>query len=327
MKIELFFEKVRRKLWGKVVKYSRNKRFYPFIYRSYWHFLFNGNKMEANNSCYYTAQPNKGAGIGHQMANWIAGYWFARQFELKFAHIPFSSEKWEVFLGFGIDEISVATLLTKGYSKVRLPMFDEFNEAELALQKKIIVSYGNNKVIFVAEQDQFYKDQFGNISEIKNKFYKNETRKNEILKYSKEYHNIAIHVRRGDIVIGQVNQDPGLLMRWQDNDYFVKVLRQVLAQTNNDKPIAIYLFSQGTKKDFPEFDEFPNINYCLDWSAEESFLHLVYADVLITSKSSFSYKPALISNGLKVVPNGFWHGYPQNDTWLVASNDGILNKN
>ena len=25
---------------------------------------------------YFAAIPNRGAGIGHQLANWIAGYWF-----------------------------------------------------------------------------------------------------------------------------------------------------------------------------------------------------------------------------------------------------------
>jgi len=47
---------------------------------------------EANNIGYYTAVPNRGAGIGHQLANWIAGYWFACQFGLEFAHTPFASE-------------------------------------------------------------------------------------------------------------------------------------------------------------------------------------------------------------------------------------------
>jgi hypothetical protein len=50
---------------------------------------------------YFAARPNAGAGIGHQLANWIAGYLWAQQFGLKYAHIPFSNSKWEYFLGFG----------------------------------------------------------------------------------------------------------------------------------------------------------------------------------------------------------------------------------
>ena len=56
-----------------------------------------------------------------------------------------------------------------------------------------------------------------------------------------------------------------------------------------------------------------------------SFAHLVYADLLITSKSSFSYKPALMNTGIKVSPGNFWHGYPQNDPkWILCANDGTF---
>lgn len=255
MTISVFIEKLQNRLKFKLVKYIRNTPLYPFIYRSYWHFLFTSRNFKSEGFCYYTAQPNKGAGIGHQMANWIAGYWFAQQFGLPFAHIPFSNEKWDTFLGFGNGEILVAELLKKGYKKVRLPLFDEFNETEVALNKKIIASYSNRNVIFIAEQDQFYRDQFGVMDDIKKKFYAAAERKNDKLIYSKDFFNIAIHVRRGDIVIGQENQNPNLLMRWQGNDYFEKVLRKTVDYIKTNKPIAIYLFSQGEIKDFPEFNE------------------------------------------------------------------------
>ena len=59
-------------------------------------------------------------------------------------------------------------------------------------------------------------------------------------------------------------------------------------------------------------------------SAQDSFLHMVYADLLITSKSSFSYKPALLSNGIKVCPKYFWHGYPDTEDWILCDNNGNL---
>ena len=57
-------------------------------------------------------------------------------------------------------------------------------------------------------------------------------------------------------------------------------------------------------------------------NAQDSFLHLVYADLLITSKSSFSYKPALLNNGIKICPKNFWHGYPKSEKWILCENDG-----
>ena len=113
-------------------------------------------------------------------------------------------------------------------------------------------------------------------------------------------------------------------MCWQDNGYFEKVLSATINNLGTDKPIAIYLFSQGEKKDFSEFEKFQNIRFCLDMSPQESFLHMVFADLLITSKSSFSYKPALLSNGIKVCPENFWHGYPKTNDWILVDENGIF---
>src|SRR5690606_20370463 len=115
----------------------------------------------------------------------------------------------------------------RGYKKVLLPLFDEFKQSDLALIRSIINSYNDQNVVFVAEQDQFYFDQFGVLDELKKKFYKAEARKNDKLLYSKETFNIAIHIRRGDITVGQKNKNPNLLMRWQDSQYFEKVLKKV----------------------------------------------------------------------------------------------------
>jgi hypothetical protein len=314
--------KIQNKLWQKMISFARNKKIYVFLYRSYWYYSFQKKSVRCKNSSYYAARPNPGAGIGHQMANWIAGYWFAEQFELSFAHIPFSSSKWETFLGFGEGEIAVEDLVKRGYEKVTLPLFDEFNQKEVALIRKIIVSYSNQKIVFVAEHDQFYRDQFGVMEAIKQKFHTALARNKDQLIFDKEFFNIAIHVRRGDIKIGQENKNPNLLLRWQGNDYFEKVLLRVVDNIKTNKPIAIYLFSQGEKCNFPEFSKFRNLYFCLDMSAQDSFLHMVNANLLITSKSSFSYKPALLSNGVKICPQIFWHSYPETKDFILADDNG-----
>jgi hypothetical protein len=323
----LLIERVKNRLWSKIVNYSKNKNFYSKLYKSYWHLLLDNDGHIGTTVNYYAASPNPGAGIGHQMANWIAGRWFAEEFDLQFAHIPFSNSKWESFLGFGEREKNIEELLSMGYIKVKLPLFDEYNLAEVELQKRIIASYSNKKVIFVAEQDQFYKNQFGVIDFIQEKFYGATARKQDQLIYDQSHFNIAVHVRRGDIVVGQENQNPNLLLRWQGNDYFVKVLENVLNKLETSKPIAIYVFSQGVENDFEEFLTFKNLCFCLDMDAQDSFLHMVFADLLITSKSSFSYKPALLNRNIKVSPKDFWHGYPKNKNWIQVDNEGNLNNN
>jgi hypothetical protein len=322
MSLFLFNQKVKNRIWIKIVSIFRNSSLYPYLYKSSWNYIFNNHKLVNQNSNYYTCRPNPGAGIGHQMANWIAGYWFAKEFGLKYVYSPFSKPAWDEFLGFSQNEPVVSELVKVGYQKVRLPLFDEFNSSEVELQKKIIASYNNKKVIFISEQDQGYRDQFGVMESLKQKFYYAPARVNDQLFFDKKFLNIAIHVRRGDIVIGQQNKNPNLLLRWQGNEYFVNVLRNVLSILKAEKPIAIYLFSQGETEDFAEFNQFDNLQLCLEVSPMNSFLHMVYADVLITSKSSFSYKPALLNNGIKVCPKEFWHGYPNTDDWIIVQNDG-----
>lgn len=302
-------------------------------YVSYRHMKKNeGFINDARNvDAYFSARPNPGAGIGHQMANWIAGLRFAELFHLKHAHIPFSSQtkpfvanEWDRFLGFGEKEITVKELVGKGYRPVLLPLFNENNAEELEIIKKIIASY-KGKVVFIAEQDQFYKNQYEAIDQIQERFYQSSSRINDNLIFLKDHFNIVIHARRGDIGRKKSQDNPNLSMRFQELSYFTNVLDALLENIHTDKIIDIYLISQGRREDYKEFDKYENIHYCLDMNEISSFCHMVYADALITSKSSFSYKPALLNrNGVKICPYEFWHGYPKHKDWILADNNGTI---
>lgn len=333
MKMREFTYKLYNKLRAEFVLSVFTKKDYETYcsrYASYHHMKHGNPKcQESFESAYLTARPNPGAGIGHQMANWIAGYWFARYFNLKFAHTPFSdienpltANQWDSFLGFGNDEVQASDLIKKGWKKVILPLFNEFDENQVSIIRRIISSYSGEKVVFYLEQDQFYHDQYSVMDDIKRKFYKIHDRSSERLEYDRNEFNIAVHVRRGDIVQKSDENNPNLTMRWLDNDYFVQALRYTLSIIHTDKDVHIYLFSQGEKEDYAEFNAFPNVTYCLNMGAQESFLHMVYADVIITSKSSFSYKSVLLSDGLKVCPKNFWHGYPESSDWILLDDEG-----
>lgn len=311
-------EKIYRKLHAKVVPTLG-----LWAYPSYWRYRIKGACQNPDKSGFYLAAlPNPGAGIGHQLANWIAGYWFARLFGLKFANLPFSTKQWDNFLGFGLGEEQTSDLVKRGWKVRRIPRFKETNQEEVQLVKDIMSTYNGQKIVFLCEQDQFYKDQYGVMTDIQRKFHTNPMRKTEKLQYSTDHYNIAIHVRRGDIMSDPTN--PNLVMRYLSNDYFEKVLSQVVDMVATDKPVHIWFFSQGKPKDYPEFAHFPNLHWCMDMGAQESFLHMVYADLLITSKSSFSYKPALLNRGIKVCPENFWHGYPKTSDWVMVDNEGMV---
>ena len=315
MKVEKFFKTIIKKIRFKIIYFTLNKLIYNYLYKSYWNYIFSKERRACFENFYYSAEVNEFAGIGHQINNWISGKWFAKKFGLNYAYSPFSSSEWDIFLGFGENEITVNELLKMGFKKVRLPLFDENNLSEVELQKNIINSYFNCKVVFVAEYDQVYKNQIGEVETLNEKFFKSSSRIYNDLSFDKNFLNIAVHIRVGDIF-------PKYKNRYLNNEYFINVLRKLLGAAKTDKPIAIYLFSQGNINQFVEFKQFDNIHFCLDVNPIVSFLHMVYADILITSKSSFSYKPALLNKGVKVCPKDFWHGYPQSDDWWLVENDG-----
>lgn len=325
----VYKDKIYRKLhhifWHKL----RPGRWSLFLYPAYWRYRLMPNKQNVvleKAEVYLTQEPNKGAGIGHQMGNWNAGYWFAQRFGVKYAYSSFSNPAWDEFLGFGEGEITAQELLSKGYKKRRLPYFDEKSENDMQMIQGMIDAYRNQKVVFFLELDQFYEAQYGAMEHIKQKFHHAQARNQEKLIYQENCLNIAVHIRRGDIVIGQTTQAPGLTKRWLTTEYSANVVKELVSVIPKDKPYQIYVFSQGMPEDFPELNDMPNLTYCLDMSAKESFLHMVKADILVTSKSSFSYKPALLSDGIKICPPNFWHGYPEKEEWIVVDNDGTFTR-
>ncbi len=304
-------------------------------YKSFHHCLKTGIQAQKKSTLtnYLAAIPNPCAGIGHQLANWMAGYYYAKLFGLKFAHIPFSNEhyplqanKWEEFLGFGEGESDFKSVKKEGYKVVRLPLFNFDDKWQKETIQDIIASYADRKVVFLCEQDQFLKDLYLISDDLKKKFRKASCRKNDKVQYDNSYYNIAVHVRRTVIIDGKkIEESPEIReMRWLSNDYYEKVLKQVLDTIQPNKPIAIWLFSTGKAEEFAEFAKYGEVHFCNDMDEYMSFAHLIYADLLITSKSSFSYKPALMSNGIKVCPRNFWHGYPDALDWVLCENDGIF---
>lgn len=143
-------EKAKRKARRITVSKVRGTKLYPYLYPAYWYSKI--AKPSGNlDTLYFTTRPNPGAGIGHQMVNWIAGYWFAKQFGLRFARSPFPSPQWEDLLGFGCGETTVKELMKSGYKVRRLPCFAENSDTDLQRIQNIINSYAGRRVVFLAE--------------------------------------------------------------------------------------------------------------------------------------------------------------------------------
>ncbi len=322
------WEKARLKFTILLNRKVANTPFQFSIYRSYWHYKFAGKNKAVNNEAakthYLTEKPNYGAGIGHQLSNWNAGLYYAELFNVQFAHSPFSTEKWDSFLGFGEGEVKAKDLESnKQFKVVALPAFDSANHHQVQLVKNIVASYKQNNILFYLVPDQYYEKQWETYKILSRKFFNAAARKNDKLIFTAGNLSIAIHIRRRmKIESLEVWKSRGL-----ENDYYANVLRKVLATVKTDKKIDIYLFSQGPVEDFPEFSDFENMHYQMEMGPVESVLHMINADILISSKSSFSYKPVLISKGIKIVPETFWHGYPPTNDFILADNDGNFDTN
>ena len=311
-------EKLHRRLRGYYVRFIEKKAWRLWLYPSYWHYRLKGMQDTGDlSTLYHASYPNPAAGIGHQISNWAA-----ELYGVKYAYYPFANKQWEELLGFGAGEITFQELRRKGWRVRRLPRIrhDDIKEAELNC--RIVKSYAGKKILFLAELDQFFFDLPKLQKIMQEKYYAADDKRDNNLVYNAEHFNIAIHVRRGDIL---ANLDhPQLKMRYLANDYYERVLEMALEKIESEKPKHIYLFSQGGPEDFPEFQRFPNLHWCMKMSAYQSFEHMVHADLLITSKSSFSYKPALLSHGIKICPPHFWHPYPTSSDWIIANNDGTF---
>lgn len=308
------------------------KRIYPLFYKSYRH--RNKKSVSKTSENYLAARANPRAGIGHKIANWVSGYWFAKQFGLKHAHIPFcdnyaprgEASWWEGFLGFYQDETTVADLVSQGYKKVRLPKFEDNNPEDLAMIRSIVDSYNDSKVVFLLEQDTFKRDTSVGIPILREKFYSCPKRKEENLSYDDCCFNIAIHVRRNVVINNRTIDEPEEIKkrRYTGVEYYITVLESILNSIQLERPVKIYLFSQADPKEFDVLKKYGEVKYCFDMDEKASFLHLIYADLLITSKSSFSYSAAVLSNGVIVGIPDYWQDYPQADNWFVPTTEGEL---
>lgn len=322
--------KIYRKIHWTIYKSTNYSKYLSYLYSSYRHRNYKALSDNCDN-IYMTQRPNDGAGIGHQIANYNNGLRWSQYFGLKHAYYHFADENWDKFLGFGQGEESVEELKKRGWKVKTLPYFSE-DEKDLELIRMIIKSYGGQKIILNINLDQFYQQQYGVMSYIKNKFENAIARKADKVIYESEHINIAVHIRRGDIVEGQKTGNVQLTQRWLDIDYYEEIVRktvEAIKGTSNDLnikvdllrkkegPVDIYIFSQD-QDDYSNFNRYGNVIACNDMSAIDSFLHMVRADILVTSKSSFSYKPALIADGIRICPGNFWHDYPSDDHWIVV---------
>lgn len=124
-------------------------------------------------------------------------------------------------------------------------------------------------------------------------------------------YNIAIHVRRGDIVAPT---------RWINQEVYATVARRICQQHRN---AHVHVFSSGPNKDgnwnalesVAKNGDCASVAFHLDELEFDTWAHMVVADALIISKSAFGEIPALLCSGQVYFPHDFWHVKLSN--WII----------
>jgi hypothetical protein len=125
---------------------------------------------------------------------------------------------------------------------------------------------------------------------LRNSYYASE--KKIIPYFNNNKLNVAIHIRRGD-VSPQTNKD----------EYFLSIIEII----RKKHPTAIFhIFSEGNEDLFVKFRS-KDIILHLNEDIRMTFHALVTADVLVTSKSAFSYAAAILSKGIIYCPKNYWN--------------------
>ena len=123
--------------------------------------------------------------------------------------------------------------------------------------------------------------------------------------YNSNKFNIALHIRRGDV---QPNYNEG---RYTSNEFYLEQMKY-LSETYAEKDILFHIYSEGSESEFECFKN-PNIVLHLNEDVKTTFIGLIVSDVLVQSKSSFSYVAGLLTNGI-VYHIPFWH--PPMSKWI-----------
>ena len=127
--------------------------------------------------------------------------------------------------------------------------------------------------------------------------------------FKKDQVNVCLHVRVDN------NQDNGLVIPdveiYYKNDFKDTYFRNIINNLKKINPnLNILLFSQGDKENFSHFEEDFGVKLLLNADIVESLYHLIFADILVTSNSSFSYCSHLFDQNKVVISrDNFFHSW------------------
>jgi hypothetical protein len=267
-------------------------------------------------------------GAGAQAHTIMSAINFARACGHTYAHTPFAEidhgdrpieqwvEDWENLfnLGEGDPGVSPDDRTVINYSSFHPRLFHAVGRSFQRMGSKTQKNEKSSGDEFFFHPFFYYSDSSPDsyhsvIPELRKKYYSNKSpSKNDVI-------TVAVHMRRGDVTAKDHRRFTPIAAVCETT----RLVKSILEKHNQDYKIALY--SQGKASYFEELQE-AGAELCLDIDAIWTMQQLIEADILIMSKSSFSYVAALISDGIKLY-DPFWH--PPLSNWLGRNPKGKFN--
>jgi hypothetical protein len=144
------------------------------------------------------------------------------------------------------------------------------------------------------------------LKNIKLNFWKNKERNH----FKNDRLNVAVHIRTNNKVDIQLER-----FRVSRLQYYFNIINNIRQKYRNSKKLPLFhIYSQNKLHDYKLYNN-NDIYYHLNENMFDSFIGMVAADILVTSKSSYSYIAAILSDG-EIYYNPFWH--PPKNSWIVC---------
>jgi hypothetical protein len=252
-------------------------------------------------------------GAGSQALARMSAICIAKTYGLTYVHTPFRlmehnegppdqwAATWERIFNLGDGEISI--------DDCRLPRveIDDFMADRRLWSAPCLLSAGHFSRIVDRMPDAYHSV----IPRLREKYYLAATRRPR-----SNVIDVCAHLRRGYDVN---TENPETAYRYVANGTMAKCItmtQSVLKELGLASRVR--LFSQGDERQFASLRDI-GCELCLDTPAVPTFREFVEADVLITTRSSFSYTAAILNDGVKLYERS--SRSPMSD-WIVRDSDG-----
>ncbi len=201
--------------------------------------------------------------------------------------------------------------------EIHIPSNEQDDDDIYKSLDRFIQSHPESNIVFKIGDNRFGDYEYQSTRDWFIKAYAKAREQHPIaLTYKPTKLNVALHIRRGDLLPGRQFSD--LSDRMLPDAWYLKLLE--IIQDSVHQPLALHIFSEGRDGQYHSEEGVPfswkdhfkdaklEVTEYIDTSFMDTFHHLLYADVLIGSKSGMSHLAGMLGEQIKVMPQ-MWHSY------------------